>query len=314
VDECLTPLSADLAAALALTREAVLAAVEPGVNPEEVVVTLQREVNAGRARGGLWMYAGRPVGIVLWEPAGPLGGAIRMSYLAPGHVSVDRYRQLFAAAERSVGTVAFTAPMPGLAPEEEARTLRSLGFAPFSRSEMRFPPATPLPSTGVSDGVTLRPVRSQDESELSRVHAAAFRDQFDRYLFLEDLDPTRDATALVHALFRGRWGEVIFGASMVAEVAARPVGETIVIRAGDRALIADIAVDPAHAGRGIGRSLIVATVRALRERGEATIALAVTEENHRAVRLYERVGFVRALGPTREWYNTRLIPAAPADG
>lgn len=311
MDESFAPFSADLTTALAFAREAVLARPEPGLDMEEVAANVARDIRAGRAQGGLWMRAGRPVGLVLWTPSGPLGAAVRLMYLTSDVASPETYRALFDAIVRSAGVVAFVASLPGLGPKEESNLLGSLGFARFSRSEMRFPPEKAVPALDLPEGITIRAARPEDETELARVHAAAYRDHFDRYLFLEDLDPTSDAEKIVHSLFHGRWGELLGGASVVAEAGGRLVAGTLVLRAAERALIADVSVDPSQQGRGVGRAVLVATVAALRARGERAIALAVTEENGRARRLYERVGFVRALGPTHEWYNTRVIPTAP---
>jgi len=52
-----------------------------------------------------------------------------------------------------------------------------------------------------------------------------------------------------------------------------------------------LGVDDAAAGRGLGRSLMLAGLARLRERGCTVAALYVDEENARAVRLYRSLGF-----------------------
>lgn len=305
------PFSADLPAALAWVEQAIRALPEDGSDRSEVVRVLQAELEAGRVGGGIYAPTGRPAGLAVWTPSGPMGSAVRLSFLDPSVASPDRYGELLDATERAAGPLVFAAPLPGLSASEEAAVLTSRGFAPFSRSEMRFPFSAPAPPVVVPEGVSLRPMRPGDEPELARVHAAAYRDRFDWYLFLQDSDPLRDASLLFADLFRGRWGEMLPDASVVAEARGRTVGATAVVQGAERALIADVCVDPAAGGQGIGRAIVTATVRALKERNVPVIALAVTEGNRRAVRLYERIGFVRALGPSREWYNTRLIPVSP---
>jgi ribosomal protein S18 acetylase RimI-like enzyme len=49
---------------------------------------------------------------------------------------------------------------------------------------------------------------------------------------------------------------------------------------------------PGYQGRGLGRRLMEASLQALRVRGFTTVSLTVTSGNERAVRLYEKLGFV----------------------
>lgn len=58
-----------------------------------------------------------------------------------------------------------------------------------------------------------------------------------------------------------------------------------------RANIQNIGVTPAHRGRGVGASLIIAACAGLQQIGVAKVALEVTAENKSAVQLYQRLGF-----------------------
>jgi GNAT superfamily N-acetyltransferase len=55
--------------------------------------------------------------------------------------------------------------------------------------------------------------------------------------------------------------------------------------------IHDLAVLPAHRGRGVGRALLDAVARAARTRGCCKVTLEVLEHNARARHVYEHAGF-----------------------
>jgi ribosomal protein S18 acetylase RimI-like enzyme len=57
----------------------------------------------------------------------------------------------------------------------------------------------------------------------------------------------------------------------------------------------DIVVDPAERGRGVGRTLLDATIAALAERGAPRVVLSTAERNEAAQRLFERAGFRRTM-------------------
>lgn len=62
----------------------------------------------------------------------------------------------------------------------------------------------------------------------------------------------------------------------------------------------DVFLGPAHHDRGLGTDTMRAIVRHLVEdRGHHRITLSTSPENHRAIRVYEKVGF-RAVGITRK--------------
>lgn len=56
-------------------------------------------------------------------------------------------------------------------------------------------------------------------------------------------------------------------------------------------LLAFVFTAPSHVSRGLGRRMIEAVMHALGEQGCPTLSLAVTEDNIRARRLYESMGF-----------------------
>lgn len=57
--------------------------------------------------------------------------------------------------------------------------------------------------------------------------------------------------------------------------------------------IADLAVSPAHRGKGVGTALIDALSRVARYAGYDSVEISVMRGNSRARALYERLGFVQ---------------------
>ncbi len=64
-------------------------------------------------------------------------------------------------------------------------------------------------------------------------------------------------------------------------------------------------VDPQHAGRGIGRSLMLTILQAARQRGFNAVRLEVGIRNVEARRLHESVGF-RDRGPFGRYQQTEI--------
>ena len=304
------PVTEDSASAVVLLREALAAR---GPRSDEAIPwrsTLEKELLEGTAHGLLFRHDGRAAGLALWDPGSPVGATVEVAYLAAPFRLADGYRQLFSAVREAAGAVAF-APggLAGLSAGDERALMHDLGFARFARSEMRLPSQAFVPPA--PDGIgALRSVRPDDRPSLARLHHRAYSGRFDQYLFLEDEDPVHDAELAVQELLGGRWGEFLPWASPVAMGDEGPAGAVLVVRASYGPLIADVMVDPALQGRGLGRRLMVETIRRLRERGESVIVLNVTEGNAPAVALYERLGFVRTLGPAFAWYATDRIPVA----
>jgi GNAT superfamily N-acetyltransferase len=310
----LRPLSFDRARAIALAREAFAALGSPEEELRSFHSRLEREVSSGTALGRLWTDGDRGVGLAVWQAESTLGIEVTLLYLDEAHRGPRAYEEFLGGLRASAGPVAF-APgnLAGLSPAEESELMERLGFARFARSEMRFPADAPVPTDPLPGrSRELRAATAADVPGLARLHERAYENHFDRYLFLADPDPVRDAELAVQEIVGGRWGEFLPWASPVLGEDGALTAATLVVRAPYGPLLADVMVDPRVQGRGLGRAALTWTVRALRERGESVIVLNVTEGNVRARRLYERFGFVRSLGPSHGWYSTERIPVPPA--
>jgi ribosomal protein S18 acetylase RimI-like enzyme len=304
----LVPFPIDQTTSLALAADALRTRLAPGEELRDLLPPIESAIRSARATGGLLWSEGEAQGIVLWEPAGPLGVAVRLLYLSPPNADRELYRAALTLTERAAGPLAFApGPMAGLSAEEESTMMRERGFAPYGRSEMSFPPAAPVPSVPVLPGGDVRPVRPADEPVLARLHERAYQDHLDRYLALESLDPVHDADRQLREYFAGRWGELLSPGSVIVTLDGRLVAAVIAVQRAAHVLILDVMTDPDLQGRGLGRVALASAVRALRGRSDSAIVLNVTEGNEPAVRLYSHLGFVRTMGPTKEWYDARRM-------
>ena len=64
---------------------------------------------------------------------------------------------------------------------------------------------------------------------------------------------------------------------------------------GPAGVLYDIVVDPGHRGQGVGRQLLVATLRALEAKGAPRVVLSTAERNEAAQRLFAGAGFRRTM-------------------
>jgi GNAT superfamily N-acetyltransferase len=105
-------------------------------------------------------------------------------------------------------------------------------------------------------------------------------------------DGVDTATYEIRLAFEGEHGPFQHKASFVAEHDGRLVAAALVTVWQEDPLLAYLFTAPGHTGRGLGRRLVEAAMHALGEQGHAQLSLAVTENNHRARRLYTSLGFV----------------------
>jgi mycothiol synthase len=150
--------------------------------------------------------------------------------------------------------------------------------------QMRRPAADPLPETEVADGVRLRTfVPDEDEEAWLEVNRRAFADHPEQGAWtLEDVhqregEPWFDP----HGFFLAENDRGLLGFHWT-KVHPDGLGEVYVV-----------GVDPDAQGLGLGRTLTLAGLHHLRDRGVPQILLYVDESNTAAVRLYESLGFAR---------------------
>ena len=149
--------------------------------------------------------------------------------------------------------------------------------------------------------VTIRPATRADLPAVGRLGALLVR-------MHHDFDPLRFLPATPHteqgyASFLGTQLDVRDVIVLVAEGSGELLGYTYaglegidyMSLRGPAGVLYDIVVDPAHRGRGIGRTLLDATMAALRERGAPRVLLSTAQQNVPAQRLFEGAGFRRTM-------------------
>lgn len=129
----------------------------------------------------------------------------------------------------------------------------------------------------MSDFIIRRAV-SEDAPALTRVIAAAYDVYADRGL---DLPPVADGVAddiAVHKVW-------------VAEIGSAIIGGLILVLHDDHAHLANVAVDPARSGKGVGRALIEQAAEACGASGLPEMRLATHVGLPENVAMYEHLGW-----------------------
>jgi mycothiol synthase len=289
---------------------AVLTVVEAateadGVRPLNEHVMLHLRYGGDDRAGAVLLYAGDDLaGYAHVDPTDPVEGASGELVIHPAFRRQGHGRRLLQAVlDRTDGHLRLWAH-GGHAGAEALAT--SAGFAKVrSLWQMRRSLSSPIPGFTLPEGVRLRTFEpgSSDEQAWVALNAKAFAHHPEQGAWtLEDLkrreqepwfDPagffladrqadseTADAATTTDGsrLIGFHWTKVHGNGDHGHE----PIGEVYVV-----------GVDPAEQGGGLGKSLTLAGLAHLRERGLAQVMLYVDESNPAAIRLYEGLGFTR---------------------
>ncbi len=150
-------------------------------------------------------------------------------------------------------------------------------------------------------GVLLRPAAPADLEVIGRLGALLVREHhdFDPERFLAATPQTEHA----YGSFLGTQLDRPNILVLVAERDGQVIGYTyagvegtdyMALR-GPAGVLYDIVVDPAHRGQGVGRTLLDATLAALKAKGTPRVVLSTAERNESAQRLFARAGFRRTM-------------------
>lgn len=94
------------------------------------------------------------------------------------------------------------------------------------------------------------------------------------------------------------------GDTVVLLAGAGPIGVAVlrfrlaIWSEGEECYLAELYVQPAHRGRGVGRSVMEAAIATARQRGADWMEIGVDEPDHVARQLYESLGFTNRTDPS----------------
>ena len=142
-------------------------------------------------------------------------------------------------------------------------------------------------------GLHVEPAETRDAKDLARIHGQSFYRGWPTADF-ESFLKERDTPAYIACDARRR----IAGFALIRSVA-------------DEAELLTIAVEPRWRGQGVGRALLDAVFADLMLSPARRMFLEVDEQNHAAIRLYEKLGF-STIASRKGYYPRRDGSAATA--
>jgi GNAT superfamily N-acetyltransferase len=157
-----------------------------------------------------------------------------------------------------------------------------------------------------SQGIALRPISADDMAFLCRVYAGTREEE----LAVTDWSPAQKEAFLVmqfnaqHTYYQENY---LGAAFQVVLLDKQPIGRLYMIRWPDELRIIDIALLPAHRGRGVGTAILGA-ILAEGRRLNLPVRIHVERFNP-ALRLYTRLGF-RQAADKGVYYLMERIPDA----
>lgn len=132
-------------------------------------------------------------------------------------------------------------------------------------------------------------IRLADPADFPFVYALYFAPENNPFLLYEMMDL---------AAFQPIFAALCAGASLyIFEQADQPIGmfklQQLAHRTHHIGLLGGVAISPSQAGRGAGEAMLREAIALARRKGIKRLELSTATHNHRAIRLYEKVGFER---------------------
>ena len=138
----------------------------------------------------------------------------------------------------------------------------------------------------------LRPVQREDLATAANLIHRSHQGSLDAALNLTYATPAFCRGFVETLVLRAGCGRFDPEASFVADGPEGPVGVLLASHLSrTNGHVCQVSVMPSGQGRGVGAALVTAALSSFRRQGLETASLSVTLDNHRAYRLYERLGF-----------------------
>jgi len=239
------------------------------------------------------LVQGRPAGLIVLSASGESG---RIHFLHAIGGAPEVLEALLMQAEetlRSAGSARLSATL--FLPAEGVLESAMLhhGYQGFPRARMLLDLEAPAFQEHPPAGYSLIPWQESRQEEAVALIERAYRDTDDALLYPELSGPD-GLRRLVERAVAGEFGPFVAALAPMALEGDTLVGlclSTWHEAFPDQGFILDLAVDPPHRRRGLGRALVIATAGAFRRAGASALGLAVTLSNRPAVQLYENLGF-----------------------
>lgn len=142
----------------------------------------------------------------------------------------------------------------------------------------------------LAEALTFRPVIPEDEEFLFKLYSTTRRDELAQWGWNEE-----QKEAFLKLQFKAQ--QYSYGCQYAPEDAQLillsnlPVGRMIVVRTDEEMRLADIALLPEYYGGGIG-TFLIKNLLTEADKAAKPVRLRVYKSNGRAVRFYERLGFI----------------------
>jgi len=138
----------------------------------------------------------------------------------------------------------------------------------------------------------LRPVRREDLATAAHIIHRSHQGSLDAALNLTYATPAFCRGFVETLVLRAGCGRFDGEASFIADGPEGAVGVLLASHLSrTNGHVCQVSVLPSGQGRGVGAALMSAALAAFRRQGLETASLSVTLDNHRAYRLYQRLGF-----------------------